>query len=81
MSNNPFDWRKNDWAPGMGRGGFVPKSIQKLSHKERVKICKKLGHPVEAIEPFTWEIDGIRIPGHICIRCFGRVKLDRLIEP
>jgi hypothetical protein len=78
-----FDWRKVEWKPSMGRGGYVPRRVYRLPPRVKSLMCRLLGHPVEALEPITCHVRrGKDVPGHMCGRCYGPVKgLDRLFKP
>ena len=76
-----YDWRSRTWTPGMGRGGYVQQHIKRLPRKDKAALCRHEGHPVHAIEPFTWMVEGKERPGHLCRRCFARVDLSRLLYP
>jgi hypothetical protein len=80
MSTSRFDWRRVEWKPEDGRGGFVPKYIKRLPLAIKTAMCRRFGHPIEAIERFTWIVEGKREPGFICARCYGRVELDRILS-
>ena len=64
----------------MGRAGYVAPWVKRLPFKVKRLWCRWGGHPLVALERFTWVIDGQRVPGHMCLRCFARVNLDRLID-
>ncbi len=64
------------------RAGYVPPWVKRLPLRVRTLWCRWGGHPLGALEAHTWVIDGQRVPGHICLRCFARVNLSRLLpEP
>ena len=77
MTNRQRRAAVRNWKQGvgMGRGGYVPPWVKRLPLKYKTLWCRLLGHPVEALETFTWLVEGQRVPGHMCLRCFARVEV------
>ncbi len=74
----PMD-NEQQGAAMRSRAGYVPPWVKRLPLPVKALWCRWGGHPLGALETITWVIGGQRVPGHICLRCFARVDLSRLL--